>query len=238
MLCVHEFSPTSKVTVTGDAIEISSSIESEIERLWNAEQLSRASPLTNGRIFSAVSISPERIVGRIAEYRHYIAQKARPELFDVLRVRPVAVSGVLQCPEGLVFGRRAPYVTQYRGWWELVPSGGIDAIALPPRGDCDYIAEILKELREETGADKDWVSNVRPFCLIDDHHSHVLDIGIKMFSPRPFAELRETHRKVGSKEYDDIHAAPIADLNDFINSPAQLVPVSKALVLRFLAHGT
>jgi hypothetical protein len=221
--------------VIDEKLELSPSMESEIERLWKAAQQDRAAPLINGRIFSATSVSPERILGRISEYRHYIAQRARPELFNVLKLRPVAVSGLLQCPEGLVFGRRAFDVTQYKGWWELVPSGGIDAAALPAEGNCDYIAEILKELHEEIGVDPDLLSTVTPFCLIDDLDTHVLDIGIAMSSSKPFAELLGMHRDAGSKEYNDLCCTPIAKLNDFINNPAlQLVPASKALIQEFV----
>src|ERR1700733_13935178 len=102
MLAVHEWFSTSTVVLLDSTVTPSVSVQSEVEQLWQAEQQRSGKPLTNGRILSAVEISPQRILGRVAEYRHLIAQRARPELFDVLRVRPVAVSGVLECADGLV----------------------------------------------------------------------------------------------------------------------------------------
>lgn len=126
MLSVHQFFPMARIRISNISTPLSAEVEAEVEHLWQVEQQRRGKALFNGKILSAIEVSPQQIIGRIVEYRHLIAQRARPELFDVLNVRPVAVSGLFECADGLVFGRRAGSMTQDAGLWELVPSGGID----------------------------------------------------------------------------------------------------------------
>jgi hypothetical protein len=214
-------------------ISLSALVESEVENLWLAEQRRRGTSIFNGSIFSAVEIVPLRISGRAVEYRHWVAQKARPELFDVLDVRPVAVSGLLECAEGIVFGRRGAAVTQDAGSWELVPSGGLDARNRVP-GEVDYCGHCMTELREEIGIDSNAVVSVKPFCLVEDLDSHVLDIGVAMESPLDADTVLRIHRAAVSKEYDELRVVPRAALAEFGRSEAaQLVRVSAALLGRF-----
>lgn len=216
------------------AVTLPAAVESDVEHLWQAEQQHRGTSLFNGKILSAVEISPHRIVGRVVEYRHLIAQRARPELFDVLRVRPVAVSGVFECADGIVFGRRPGTVTQDAGLWELVPSGGIDTSEVPEGAEVDYRAQILTELHEEIGIGSDSVASIRPFCLVDDLDSHVLDIGIVMESPLSASEVLKIHREAATKDYDELRIVHRAEVDAFIQKEkSQLVGVSAILMERF-----
>jgi hypothetical protein len=215
--------------------EMPASLEAEVERLWGIEQLKRSQPLTNGSILSAVSISPHKILGRIAQYKQYIAQRARPELFDVLGIRPVAVSGVMECEDGLVFGRRADNVTQDAGLWELVPSGGIDVNGVTSAQEIDFLSQVLRELHEEIGVGDGAVARMTPFCLVDDLVSHVVDIGIAILCPLSLAALRRAQREA-SDEYEEICAIPVEGIDTFIRSTApELVPTSVTLARQFLA---
>jgi hypothetical protein len=231
MLAVREWFSTSTVVLLDSTVTLPLSIQSEVEQLWQAEQRRCGKPLSNGRILSAVEISPLRIRGRVVEYRHLIAQRARPELFDVLRVRPVAVSGVLECADGIVLGRRAATMTQDAGLWELVPSGGIDTSSVPVGAEVDYRAQILTELHEEIGIDAEWVTSIRPFCLVDDLDSHVLDIGIAMESPLSAGAVLKLHREAATGEYDELRVVDRAEVGRFIQGEAsQLVGVSAMLI--------
>src|SRR6185295_13703559 len=133
-----------------DQADLAPGVDVEVETLWQAERQRR--DVFNGRILSAVEITPNRLLGRVVEYRRFVAQQANPALFDVLRVRPVGVSGVLHCADGLVFGRRAAGLTQGAGLWELVPSGSLDVPPGARQGaQIDYRAQILAELSQEIG---------------------------------------------------------------------------------------
>lgn len=209
-------------------------LENEVEYLWQAEQKENGKAIFNGRILSAVKISENSLHGCIVEYRQLIAQRARPELFDTLRVRPVAVSGLLTCPGGIVFGRRASMMTQDAGLWELVPSGGIDTSRISNTTEVDYLAQILTELHEETGINANCVSSVCPFCLVDDDVSHVIDVGIALNSSLSSGDILRLHREAATNEYDDLRIVHYSALGDFIlDEGTQLVGVSAALIHHF-----
>lgn len=181
-------------------LKLSADLENEVERLWLAEQERRGKAIFNGRIMSASTVSSNRIHGYIVEYRLLVAQRAKPALFKELQVRPVAVSGLFECTDGIVFGRRAGSMTQDAGLWELVPSGGIDTSKInddaSPTVNVDLSSQILTELHQEVGIKSDFASSVNPFCLVDDTDSHVLDIGIAIGSTLSYDEILTIHRDI------------------------------------------
>ena len=232
MLNVCDFLPTSTVISVAAKVKLPDSIEHEVEALWQMEQTRRGAAVFNSSLLSAVESSSQQIVGRVVEYRLLVAQRARPELYDVLQVRPVAVSGLLECADGIVFGRRAATVTQDAGLWELVPSGGLDASKFVP-GEVDYRDQILLELHEEVGVGLESLSSARPFCLIEGIESHVLDIGIAMMSPLAGDALVRMHHVAGSLEYEELRVVARAELAEFMRrEAANLVEVSAALISR------
>jgi hypothetical protein len=234
LLCVHELLTDAVLTVVDQKPHVPGPIQTEIARLWEEEQRRRSMPLVNGAILSALSVSPSVIVGRIAEYREYLAQKAHPQLYRVLRVRPVAVSGILQCPEGLVFGRRGADVTDATASWELVPSGGIDMSGRTSEFCADYIAQLAAELREEIGISIESCRALEPICAVEDETTHVLDIGIAMTTDLTLDRLREAHRTAESHEYKELLAVRLTEFDDFAAACGEkLLPVSAELVRQF-----
>jgi hypothetical protein len=205
-------------------------LENQIETLWQAEQKKRSKAMFNGRIMSAVNISENEIHGCIVEYRYLIAQCAKPELFDTLKLRPVAVSGLFECAEGIVFGRRAEGMTHGAGLWELVPSGGIDTSRVSDATEVNYLSQILTELHEETGVNADCVSSMGPFCLVVDVNSHLIDIGIALKSSLSGDEVLRLHREA-AKEYDELKIVHNSDVDGFIGAEmSKIVDVSTALL--------
>jgi hypothetical protein len=212
-------------------LQLPNGIETEIEALWRAEQERRQEAIVNGRIVSALEVAPDGIRGRVVEYRHWIAQRIRPELYDVLMVRPVAVSGLLECADGIIFGRRAGTVTQDPHLWELVPSGGLEVRGADHGGEFDYRAQILRELQEEIGVDRGAVSSFIPFCLVNDPDSHVLDIGIAMTCGLSATAISGAHRAAGSREYEELRIVPSDEVDEFVRiESSRLVGVSAELV--------
>jgi hypothetical protein len=240
MLNVQHISPDTEFTIKINGVlpKLSADLENEVERLWLAEHNRRGKAIFNGRIMSASTVSSDGIHGYIVEYRHLIAQRSRPELFKDLQVRPVAVSGLLECADGIVFGRRADSMTQDAGLWELVPSGGIDTSKINDERHStvkvDFLPQILIELHQEIGIKSSFVSSVKPFCLVDDTDSHTLDIGIAIELPLSYNEILTTHRDTATKEYDKLRLVPRSEINQFIqNEASQLVGVSAALIQHF-----
>jgi hypothetical protein len=231
MLNVMRFKPSARIKVSGAALNPSGGVEAEIERLWNAEQSRRGKALFNGKILSAMEVDPDWIVGSIVEYRHLIAQRTNPELFHELNVRPVAVSGLLECAAGVLFGRRAKSVTEAAGLWELCPSGGLDVSEAVAGGDVDYRAQILVELREEIGVSADAASKVAPFGIVEDSVTHVIDIGIAISISMSPNEITTAHRNFATKEYEELTIVPRKDLMAFIAKNRECITeVSTALI--------
>lgn len=232
MLNVQAISPSRPFDLELDcaAPVLSEDLERLVEGLWQAEQTRRGKAMRDGRIMSAVRVYAGGIHGCIVGYRHLIAQRARPELFSELRVCPVAVSGILQCRDGVVFGRRGNSMTQDPGLWELVPSGGIDANKTQGT-TVDYFAQVLTELREETGIRATNIAAIRTLCLVEDTESHVFDIGISLESPLEPAQVLQLHRQDASREYEELRIVPYAQIDDFVGVEAlRLVGVSLALL--------
>jgi hypothetical protein len=231
MLNVTRFKPSARIRLSGAALNPSGGVEAEIERLWTAEQSRRGEPLFNGKILSATEVDPNWIVGSIVEYRHLIAQRANPELFHELNVRPVAVSGLLECVAGVLFGRRAKSVTEAAGLWELCPSGGLDVSEAVVGGDVDYRAQILIELQEEIGVSADAASKVDPFCIVEDPVTHVIDIGVALSLSMSSNEITTFHRNFATKEYEELTIVPRKDLTEFIARNFECITeVSVALI--------
>ena len=217
--------------LVGSSPEISPDLEKEIEYLWKTEQERRGKTLVNGSIMSASMASKEGIFGFISEYRHFIAQQARPELFDILNVRPVAVSGLLICADGIVFGRRAGLMTQDSGLWELVPSGGVDTGNITGTKEIKCGPQILLELREEVGIKSELVEKVMPFCFVEDEKSHVIDIGVSLETQLSQDEILKVYELSAKKEYDELRIVRLSDINTFVAREAdRIVRVSIKLI--------
>lgn len=232
MLVAHEFLPDARVELLGEAPPLAPELETKVERLWLAERSRQGCGLFNGHTFSAVAVEPARLAGHRIEYRRLIAQRLCPELFDSLRVRPVGVSGLLQCADGIVFGRRARTGVQHPGLWELAPSGGIDTTDAVQPGVIDVRSQVLTELTEEVGLNRDQVGVPAPFCLVEDEELRVLDIGFALTAPALTAgAILATHQASGSREYDELAVIPRGGLQHFLEQIGeQLMPVSRMLL--------
>lgn len=219
------------VTATTERLPLGPALERRVEGLWRQEQAKRAAPLFNGELLSVVSIAPPRIEACVAEYRCFIAQRGDPSLSAQLRVRPLAVSGLLRCRDGVVFGRRAATSTQDAGRWELVPSGGVDRRALWPDGSVDVVGHLVDELHEEIGCAPTAVTSAEPFLLVEDIASGVVDIGIDLALDLDAASVLAAHRAGATNEYDALEVVKVSDLASFVaQADAPLVEVSLALL--------
>lgn len=241
MITIHEFSGAAVIENLGPLAAMDADLEQEVARLWRAEQTRRGSAgaLFDGPILSAVEVAPNRVAGRVGRYRQLIAQRARPELYARLNIRPVAVAGILVCDDGLVFGRRIESVTEAPGQWETVPAGGVDASHVDDRGRIDYRAQILTELEEEVGIPGDEVSAVQPFCLADDTQSRNVEVGIVVRVARNGGDVLAAHEQCASREYMELAVVQPTKVHDFVARLSEpLVEVSEAILNRYLAQPT
>ena len=168
--------PEKIVVQPGPPPALDPSLEEEVEAVWQTERDRRGSTLFDGPIFSLEQISPQAISGRFVGYRLFIAQERRPNLFCELRVQPLAVTGILQNPDGLFLGYRNSAVAVQSNCWEFIPAGGIDRSTLTHEGRLCPAQQVLTELREEVGIAGGAVASPRLLCFTEEPLRHIFEL--------------------------------------------------------------
>ena len=153
-------------------------------------------------------------------YRFLMAKLELPEL----PVWPLGVSAITFDQQGRVLMGQRRGVTEYDGYFELVPSGGINEEH--SAGDrADVVGQLLQELAEETTLPVDDVAEVRPFVLLRDRDHGVYDIGCTIeVGPRS-----NFSTSVLAAEYGEQMALPLEQMRDRA-AHLQIVPASGALL--------
>ena len=218
-------------TVTPDAL-------ARIEEIWQAEKARRGDALFNGRLFSIDSSSPEQITGWLAEYSWFLAQRRDASLYPLLKVRPLGVTGILCCADGIIFGRRAGHLEMDAGLWELVPSGGVDGSTVDSNEQIDLGAHLLIEMREETGIPATAVS-VPPlaFAMIEDESSRVTDVGLILQTNLSAHRVNELFAALENREYVELEVVPATRMSQFLDScGTTLAEVSRALLHEIMPY--
>ena len=222
---LHPLSPDVAIALEPHPLDVPAHLAPVVEAVWNLELARRGGALFNGRTVSVLSHAPDLILTRIVEYRVVLAKRRRPDLFAAIAIRPLAVSGLLRCVDGIVFGRRGQNVTADAGLWELVPSGGIDAADGKARSPRD---QVLTELREEVGLEAAAIRDCRPFCLIEDGSTGIFDIGIALQTDLEAGAVEEAHRRA-SDEYSELRVVPDHRVAEFLAGGA-ILPASRFLL--------
>lgn len=231
MLKLHPFSAETSIEVMSNAPHFGTDLNQRIQDIWDAEQVNRGGLLFDGQLFSVDHVSESQIIGRFVPYRSLIAQRVDPSLFEALRVRPLAVSGLLRCASGIVFGLRGDGLTQDGSMWELAPSGGVDGDSVNGDGDVDLIRQIGVELSEELGLSMSQMTDMHPFCLIEDTDSHVFDVGLELCTDLDEDDVRAAYENKASDEYEALNFVREDEVADFINRQVQdVLSVSRLLL--------
>jgi len=225
------------VGVESSALAVPKGLQSVVEDFWSKAQLASVGKLHNGKILSCLRAGTGEIAAEIREYKQLIAQLGDPNLFVDLKLRPLAVSGILVCPDGLVFGERSIEVTQHPGKWELVPSGGVDPPDTIKSMTFDAGNQILMELKEEIGIDVEQLTDSKVVCAMYNNISNVVDIGFVLETGLRGAGIASAHRKSGSGEYSQLAFLRREDVKGCIDEdPDRFVAESKVLVDFFLGN--
>jgi len=192
------------------------SLEQEVDEIWQAERAWRGSALFDGPLFSVEEISPHTVAGRFVDFRRYLAQERRPELFSQLRIQPLAVTGLLQNAEGLFFGYRSSVVALQPNCWELIPSGGVDRTTLTEAGQIHPAGQVLAELQEEVGINPAAVTSPRLLCFSEDPLHHTFELVWELATPLDRAAILFAHAAVPHREHAEITSVRWADLEAFL----------------------
>ena len=227
MLRVHPLNPAVAIRADTPEPALSGDMERTVAGLW-AEQQAKSGNLFDGRMFSVSQLGENRITGGFIGYRRFVAQTLQPELFDQLKVRSLAVSGFMTCPDGVVFGRRGETMLQDGGLWELAPSGGVDGQARTGNGGIDLQGQILREMEEETGLTPDQTTSVELWCLVEDDQSHVIEAVLRITVTAGRQAILAAHGSTSGGEYSAMEVVPTVALAAFMENP--MVDVSRLLV--------
>ncbi|APH55202.1 Phosphohydrolase (MutT/nudix family protein) [Granulibacter bethesdensis] len=235
---VYPVEPEIKARVTSAMPDLASSLDREVERIWQAALQRTGGRLFNGQVFSADELTPALLTGHMTEFRRIVAQMERPDLYEALHVRPLAVCGsVLARPEaspeegGIIIGRRAGHSVYQAGYWQTPPAGSVDAGALLPDGSLDLRGQLMKELQEELGILPEAVTECVPLLMIEHPDSHVLDIGHRMVVNLTASQVQETHRFLANDEYDPVLILKLPELEAALRGlGGVLSPPSRAIM--------
>jgi hypothetical protein len=224
--------PELKVRLAASPPVITPDALARVEEIWQAEKALRGDALFNGRLFSIDRSSPEQITGWLAEYSWFLAQRRDPNLYPLLKVRPLGVTGMLCCADGIIFGRRGGHVEMDAGLWELVPSGGVDGSTVDSNDQIDLGAHLLIEMTEETGIPAAAVlAPPLAFAMIEDQSRCVTDVGLVLQTDLSAHQVNELFAALTNREYIALEVVPASRISRFLDSRGgTLAEVSRALL--------
>ena len=197
-----------------------------IEKIWN-QHLIKKKNLFNGKIVCYKSHTKRNNVLSvdcfITEYKFFFAQLQNQDLD--LGIMPIGVSGVIiDKNDNLLLGVRRN-VTEYDGFYELAPSGGIcsskrkDEVIL-------YEEQLIEELLEETEIKREMIDKIEPFCFILDRNNGVYDICSKLHINK-FLDVLFLTKK--NEEYKNFEILNLKDAKKQIKKNAY-VPTSRVML--------
>lgn len=155
------------------------------------------------------------------EYKLFFAQQS--SLFKQ-QYPIIAVSGIIIDEDNNTLIARRQNVTEYNGFYELVPSGSI-SISKVMGNKVDYTSQIIEEFEEETGLKQTMIKEIAAFCLIYDRSHGTYDIGFKI---KINVRLKEHKEMIKSKENDDFE---IINLAEFSKQSAEKNFIPTSLIL-------
>jgi hypothetical protein len=232
---IHRVSSRVQIEAKADRLTLNSVVEAQAEALWVKEAERRGQRLFNGKLFNVDHLASDHITGHFVEYRLFNAQRLQPALFAHLQIRPLAVSGVVESPDGLVFGRRNIDLTTDPGRWELAPSGGLDFETCREDGEVDYMRQFYRELVEEVGIRESHVTGVTPFAIIEDTTTHVLDLCIAARTSLSAFQIREAFSQA-SDEYSELRLVPLSAIAQFAREEGPNIVSATTELLRYCGH--
>jgi hypothetical protein len=212
----------------------------QVNTIWQQEQAKRKAenrqPLFNGELFCVDDYDDNTLVGHRTEYRFWVAQFLQPQLYAQLNIRPLAVSGLVRCRDGIVFGKRSLSNTTGAGLWELIPSGGVDTQAYHAGELVNVAQQIQLEFHEETGCDPQWLDKITPLCLMENHITHSMDIGLLLSASQlTFAELQKQHKGTHF-EYTELQLVVEPQLADYIEQQGPHLVAGSAALAKHWMH--
>ena len=221
MYVAHPVTQTLRILDASPAPVPSPAALDEVRAIWEREKRERPG-LYNGRLFSLERFRGDDAVGFLADYSWHVAQQRRPELYEELRVRPLAVSGLMVAGGHMLFGRRKTSLAIEGGLWEAPPSGTIPGDLREPDGSISWRKVFLEELREELGLDLQASLDtsgahrlLRPFALIENTATNIWELGVALELDIDHREVLAAWAATPKPEHNEMAAVPLEDVPRF-----------------------
>lgn len=203
----------------------SSEIRARIDEIWAIEQAKHPIDLFNGQILSHRESTPDRLVGEFVEYKDLIAQLIHPELKPVLNIQPVAITVFVTDNKHVLIGKRSEHVATHQNLFELVPSGGVDAVYLK-KGVIDMEKLVLHELKEEANLLPDCVETLRATHVVHDPATDCFEICYML-------TVQKREEVTTNSEHSELMWLPFKDAKEFI-ATNPFAPISAYVLSRVL----
>jgi hypothetical protein len=186
----------------------------EIRANWEYETAHRPQ-LFNGKIFSLDRIEGSLLTGFLADYSWYLAQLRNPALFDALRVRSLAVSGLVVAGGHVIFGKRKAGLAVEGGLWELAPSGTIHGGSREADGSISWRKIFQEEIREELGIAPP-PTILKAFALIENTQTHIWEMGVALELTMDHRNILTAYVSAEHPEHTEMAAVPLEDVPRFL----------------------
>lgn len=206
-------------------------ILARVETLWQEERAQRGGALFEGRLFSLGRTSGSHLEVWEAPYRWWVAQRRQPSLRALLRVHPLAVTGICHLAGGYVLAQRSARTTQDPGLWEFAPAGGVADLCRGPPPVILAERQVLAELHEELNLDEGCLAgSPRPVFLLHDPAEGVTDVAYELSLTLTPGELEDRFLKRDSREYEALRICDQEGLRRWIaTDPEAVSPAARAI---------
>jgi len=197
------------VAAGGTLPSITPEIKREIDQLWLRHSRESRHEVFDGPVLSVINHSAHEIVVSCLSYRYLIAGRLAPDIRHALRIRPLGVTGVLRCPDGVVLGCRSQHVS-YPDLWECAPSGGLQTAEDPKR-------QLVQELEEETGLTAGHLQHIEVASLLWDSEHEVFDIAYRLQTSARAERIYAAHAGIPEpREYSRLIVIAPSDIPTFL----------------------
>jgi len=199
-------------------------IDIRVGEIWDLAVKKRDRGVYNSKVVTvATSDCPlESAITRaeFTEYRRVLAQLEDPSLFTNLEIYPLAVTGFINCADGILIGKRGE-VSQDSGCWEVLPSGGIEESCVRENGVVDLSCQLRCEFNEEVGENLPELEDITPIFWIVEEQTHVVDIVLRATIPCTLGEILDSAGKNENNEYLNIDAVSNSSIPDELNNASR-----------------
>jgi len=182
-------------------------IEDIVIGIWEKALIDKSKRLENNRVLSFQGITQNKLSVMPVDYKYFYAQYNQPELFEILKLNLIGVTGILRCKHGFVIGRRSAGVLQDAKKYEFVPSGSLSFTSINVHTG-SLNTQIISELAEEVGITEDCLESVKVFGYLLDDKSHVVDLCYYISTTIDFAAIYKKWNKAQNDEYDKLIVVP------------------------------